>query len=157
MNAIAAALAGMKGVKALFSLGRAAVDGSTVSGWVRPNISVESYVNQWEVLQEAGAFITHHGMNSTHEAIFHRVPMISYPFFWDQPGLAETCRKFGLAVPLVEAPQGEFEEDAVRAAFSRLAEGRDSIATALSRARAWELAVIEARPPVHRRILDLMG
>ena len=157
MNTIATAIAGMKGVKALFSLGRAAVDGSTVSGWVRPNISVESYVNQWEVLREAGAFITHHGINSTHEAIFHRVPMISYPFFWDQPGMAETCRRFGLAVPIVEALQGEFGEDAVRAAFSRLTEDRDSMAAALSRARAWELAVIEGRPSVHRRIMDLMG
>ena len=42
--------------------------------------------------READLFVTHHGLNSTHEAIFNRVPMLSYPFFWDQPGLAAECR-----------------------------------------------------------------
>jgi MGT family glycosyltransferase len=157
LNTIAAVIAGLKEVEAIFSLGRAAVDGSTVAGWGRPNISVESYVNQWEVLRETGAFITHHGMNSTHEAIFHRVPMISYPFFWDQPGMAETCRKYGLAVPLADTPRGEFREDAVRAALDRLAREREAMRTSLARAKEWELAVVAGRPEVHRRILGLLG
>jgi MGT family glycosyltransferase len=157
LNTIAAAIAGMKGVEAVISLGRAAVDESRVAGWVRPNISVESYVNQWEVLRETGAFITHHGMNSTHEAIFHRVPMISYPFFWDQPDMAETCRKYGLAVPLADSPRGEFREDAVRAAFDRLDREREAMRTALAGAREWEVAVVAGRPEVHRRILGLLG
>lgn len=157
LSTIAAAFAGSKELEAIISLGGAGVDRSTVAGWVRPNVSVESYVNQWEVLREAGAFITHHGMNSTHEAIFHRVPMISYPFFMDQPGMADRCRKFGLAVPLTDSPRGEFGEDQVRVALARLAEGRDSTRAALSMAREWELAVMAGRPAVHRRILDLMG
>lgn len=157
LNTIAASFADAKGLDAIISLGGAAVDGSTVAGWVRPNVSVESYVNQWEVLRETQAFITHHGMNSTHEAIFHRVPMISYPFFWDQPGMAATCRKFGLAVPLADTPRGGFGEDRVRSALAQLAEGRDSMRAALSSAREWELAVMSARPAVHRQIIDLLG
>ena len=47
-------------------------------------------------------FVTHHGLNSTHEAIYHRTPMLSYPFFGDQPYLANRCRDLGLSVPLVD-------------------------------------------------------
>jgi len=141
----------------IISLGGAAIEGSTIAGWVRPNVSVESSVDQWDVLREAGAFITHHGMNSTHEAIFHRVPMISYPFFSDQPGMADRCRKFGLAAALADSVRGDFSEDQVRTALARLAEERDSMRAALSRAREWELAVMNGRPAVHQRILDLMG
>ena len=36
----------------------------------------------------ADAFVTHSGMNSTHEALFHKMSMVSYPIFADQPGLA---------------------------------------------------------------------
>jgi MGT family glycosyltransferase len=157
LKTIAESLGNAKGLEAIISLGGAAVDGSIVAGLVRPNVTVESYVNQWELLREARAFITHHGMNSTHEAIFHRVPMISYPFFWDQPGMAETCGKLRLAVPLSDTPRGEIGEDRVRAALARLAEDRDSMRAALLEAREWELAVMAGRPAVHRRILDLMG
>ena len=56
-------------------------------------------MDQWAVLGETDLFVTHHGLNSTHEAIFNRVPMLSYPFFWDQPGLAAKCQAFGIARP----------------------------------------------------------
>jgi len=67
---------------------------------VKPNVRVVEYADQWEALRESDVFITHHGLNSTHEAVFNRVPMISYPFFGDQPALAAKCRRFGSAVPL---------------------------------------------------------
>ena len=44
------------------------------------------------VLAAADVFVTHHGLNSTHESIAERVPMLSYPFQWDQPGMAERCQ-----------------------------------------------------------------
>ncbi len=156
LTALSTAIAGMDDVRALISLGQAEIDGKTVAALTRPNVSVRSYVDQWKVLQEADAFVTHHGMNSTHEAIFHLVPMISYPFFWDQPELAEISLKLGLAVPLSEQPRGEFDGDRVRAALKRLADGRESMLAALSRARAWEQAVMDGRSEVHRRIVELM-
>ena len=143
-------------MRAVISLGGTTIDSKILLTLTRPNVSVESYVDQWSLLREADAFFTHQGMNSTHEAIFHCVPMISYPFFSDQPGLARKCGRFGLAVPLVYNLRGEFRKDDVRAALARLSEERKHIEAALARAREWEIAVIAQRPSVHRRIIDLI-
>jgi MGT family glycosyltransferase len=156
LTTLSAAIAERDDARAIISLGQAEIDRKAVAALTRPNVSVKSYVDQWKILQEADALVTHHGMNSTHEAIFHRVPMISYPFFWDQPELAEICLKLGLAIPLTGLPRGEFDGDRVRAALKRLADGRESMLAALSRAREWEQAVMDGRPAVHRRIMELM-
>jgi UDP:flavonoid glycosyltransferase YjiC (YdhE family) len=81
LNTLAAALGRMENVQAVISLGGTELTIEKLAALLRPNVSVESYVDQWEVLQEADVFFTHHGLNSTHEAIFHGVPMVSYPFF----------------------------------------------------------------------------
>jgi MGT family glycosyltransferase len=153
---LAAAFSEMDHVRAVISLGGARVDGEALTALARPNVSVESYVDQWRILQEADAFVTHQGMNSTHEAIFHRVPMISYPFFWDQPGLAAKCCRLGLAIPLSESLRGEFGTGHVRAALAILTDKADAMKAALSRACEWEKTVMEARPSVHRQIVRLM-
>ena len=101
--------------------------------------------------------MTHHGLNSTHEAIFSRVPMISYPFFSDQPGLAERCRELGLAIPLTDRPLERVAKDRVRAALAEFEERRESMAAALERARAWELQAIAGRDSVVGRITDLIA
>jgi hypothetical protein len=75
----------------------------------------------------------------------------------DQPYLAAKCRALGLAVPLTDSPRGDFEADRVRCALAHLSRERDSMRAALLKAREWELAVIAARPAVHRRILELAG
>jgi UDP:flavonoid glycosyltransferase YjiC (YdhE family) len=122
----------------------------------RPHVRVETYVDQWDVLREASVFITHHGLNSTHEAIYHEVPMISYPFFGDQPGLAKRCQELGLAVPLVEVPRGPVSPGDVRAALARVVEEHDVMRVRLAEARGWELKTILARPSVIDRIIGLM-
>ena len=157
LMALAAAIGERDDARAIISLGHAEIGRETVAALTRPNVSVKSYVDQWRVLREADAFVTHHGMNSTHEAIFHRVPMISYPFFWDQPELADLCRKLGLAVPLADLPRGKVDEDRISAALKRLVDGRESMLAALSRAREWEQAVMDGRPAVHRRIMELIA
>lgn len=156
LTTLVAAFAGTDNVRAVISLGGAGIGSKAVGALVRPNVSVRSRVDQWRILQEADAFLTHHGMNSTHEAIFHRVPMISYPFFWDQPELAEICQKLGLAIPLTESLRGVFSQDQVRVVLTRLAGERESMREALSRARQWELAVIDNRPAVHQRVIKLI-
>jgi UDP:flavonoid glycosyltransferase YjiC (YdhE family) len=157
LTILASAFAGLDKVAAVISLGRAGVQSGSRAALIRSHVSVRSYVDQWTILREADVFFTHHGLNSTHEAIFHRVPMVSYPFFWDQPELAELCRKLGLAIPLVERPQGIFGEEDVRAVLRRLADGREAMMVSLSRAREWEQAVIDGRPAVHQRIASLMS
>ena len=113
-------------------------------------------MDQRKVLAEADVYVTHHGLNSTHEAIFHRVPMISYPFFWDQPALAAKCQRYGLAVPLADSPRGPVTEENVRAAFAAFFKTRDSLRASLVQARDWELQVLEDRPAVVRQITRLI-
>jgi len=156
LTTLAAAFAERDNVRAVISLGDAEIGRQDLAALDRPNVSVKSRVDQWRILQETDAFLTHHGMNSTHEAIFHRVPMISYPFFWDQPELAEICQKLGLAIPLTGTLRGAFSRDQVHLAVTRLAGQRESMREALSRAREWEQAVIDNRPAVHRRIAELL-
>ena len=146
----------MESVQAIISLGMAKISNETLAALVGPNVSVQTYVDQWRMLQEVDVFFTHQGMNSTHEAIFHRVPMVSYPFFSDQPALAEKCQQFGLAIPLTDSLQGTFSDDDVWGALAKLAKEREQIQLALSRAREWEEAVIENRPAVLQRIVDLI-
>jgi UDP:flavonoid glycosyltransferase YjiC (YdhE family) len=118
---------------------------------------VDGYVDQWQVLREADVFVTHQGLNSTHEAIFNRVPMLSYPFFWDQPALAETCRRLGLAVPLTNLPRGLLQEVKVRAALSELSRRGPASDAALAAARDQEIEVIANRDDVLRRVKDLIA
>lgn len=156
LTSLAAAFSRMKNVQAVISLGGKKLRKEALATLLQPNVSVERYVDQWMILQKVDAFFTHHGMNSTHEAIFHRVPMISYPFFSDQPALSEKCRRFGLSIPLTDSLRGTFSVHDVRAAMMQLSDKRDSMQADLSRAYAWEKAVLENRPAVLKRIMDLV-
>lgn len=119
-----------------------------------PRVRVEAYVDQRQVLAHTGVFLTHQGLNSTHEAIFHGVPMLSYPFFSDQPGLARRCREFGLAEPLAEAVRETVTAGDIHAALERMKLKRDLFNERLAEARNWELAAMAGRPAVIERILD---
>ena len=155
LRAISAAFAD-RDAAVLISLGRGEVAADARGELVRSNVRVVDYVDQWAVLEEAGLFITHQGINSTHEAIFHEVPMISYPFFGDQPALARRCQQLGLAVPLAE-PQARITAEALASALRRLAEDQGRFAARLAEARSWELRTIADRGAVLDRILSLAG
>jgi len=120
-----------------------------------PDFRLERYVHQWDVLGCSSVFLTHHGLNSTHEAIFQRVPMISYPFFHDQPGMAKFSQDLGLAVPLAAELRGRVSSDDILTALSRVENRRDSMTARMEEAREWELDVMAGRGGVIRRILDL--
>lgn len=157
LQVLSAAFARMRDVQVVMSLGGAPMADAMVKELLRPNVQVDSYVDQWRLLQEADAVVTHHGLNSSHEAIFHGVPMLSCPFFWDQPALATKCQSFGLAVPLAYPPRAPLDDQAVHDAMARLHERREGIAAALAQAKAWETAVIAERPAVLRLLHDLAG
>jgi MGT family glycosyltransferase len=152
--ALRTAIANRPDVDAVVSLGAAGPSGAA-DRLRAPNVRVEAYVDQWQVLSDASVFFTHQGLNSTHEAIYHRVPMVSYAFFSDQPSLAARCRELGLSVPLVEGVRGRVTPDDVHDALDRVDASRASMNAALDRARAWEDETIRARPAAIRRVLEL--
>jgi MGT family glycosyltransferase len=157
-RALRAIVSGLTGARArvLVSLGgHRETLGSIPSELTRPNVRVADYVDQWAVLRDADAFITHHGLNSTHEAIYHGVPMLSCPFIWDQPALARRCQEFGLALPLGDGVRAAPEPATVSAALERLCDEREARAARLAVAREWEDRVMAGRSRVVQRILDL--
>lgn len=150
LAALRAVVAGLRGRPALLSLG-----GSEASVEPAPNLVVERWVDQWAVLRNATLFVTHHGMNSTHEAIWHGVPMLGYPLIADQPALAATCARLGVSIPLTAEPRGAIGPDDVEAALAQADARRDAMRAALRRVRAEEAAVIAQRDVVVDRILAL--
>jgi MGT family glycosyltransferase len=154
LRGITEALMGMPSVVAVVGLGGRVPNADTHQLASR-NVRVESYLQQWDVLREAAVFITHHGLNSTHEAIYHQTPMISYPFFSDQPGLAKRCQELGLAVPLASALRGRIDPEDVRAAMACLTANRETMQERLAEARSWEMKTIRMRPQVIERIVGL--
>lgn len=156
LTAIVDAVAARDDTTALISLGGRDRGGAAVR-LARPSVRVETYVDQMRALRDATLFITHHGLNSTHEAVLHRVPMLSYPFFGDQPAMAARCHALGLAVPLSAAPRAAITAEAVHQALAAVATQRSALAARLAAGREWELAAVRHRPAVIARILALMA
>ena len=140
---------------ALLSLGRRPLTPEVRRELEAPNVVLADYVDQRRVLDEANAFVTHHGLNSTHEAVWKGVPMLSYPFFWDQPLLADKSAELGTAVPLVSAPLDPLTKQDVHDALDRVASEEEPMRAALATARDWEAQVIAERPAVVDRMLAL--
>ncbi len=155
--AISRSAAELPDLRALISLGGAELPAAEVRALERPNVAVAAFVDQWSVLAEADAFVTHNGLRSTHEAIYNRVPMISYPFFWDQPALAERCRQLGLAVPLTDGPRDPIGDSDLPRALDALARGAGAMRERLAEAGGWERELIAGRAAVVRRITELIA
>jgi UDP:flavonoid glycosyltransferase YjiC (YdhE family) len=155
LEVLSEALSTMSDIVALVSLGGG---GPTehMARLARRNVRVESYVDQWNALREASVYLTHQGLNSTHEAIFQGTPMISYPFFADQPSLAQRCQELGLAVPLVDVLRGPITSGDVRSALARVVAEREAMQARLVEARGWEIETIRGRAAVIERIVGLM-
>lgn len=143
------------GATVLVSTAGQTLSAATHARLVQAGFTVEPWVDQSTALCAADVFITHHGLNSTHEAIWHGVPMLSCPFFTDQPALAARCQALGLSVPLVTAPDAEIALGAVAAGLAALAADAEGFAARLATARQWEEAVIAGRDAVVNRILAL--
>jgi MGT family glycosyltransferase len=152
LESVVAAAPGMPHCEFTLTLGGAKL---RVSESLPANVRVESFVDQWSVLAGSDVYITHNGLNSTHESVFLRKPMISYPLFADQPLLAKRCEELGLAVPLVEGLRAPVSPRQVCEAIERVANDRATMHSRLEIARAWEDRVIASRPEVVQRILSL--
>lgn len=61
-----------------------------------PNVRIEQYVPQIQVLAECAMFVTHGGFNSTKEALRLGIPLVVIPIGGDQPYTAERVEALGL-------------------------------------------------------------
>ncbi|MCY1075205.1 macrolide family glycosyltransferase [Archangium lansingense] len=82
------------------------------------NILVRQRVPQLEVLERARVFLTHGGMNSTMEGLWHGVPLAVFPQFGDQPFNAARVSGLGLGATL--SAQDALNPKALREAIERL-------------------------------------
>jgi MGT family glycosyltransferase len=69
-------------------------------GEIPKNFIVKNYLPQTEVLKYTKLFITHGGMNSTHEGLYYGVPLIVIPQSADQPIIAAQVAHIGAGIPL---------------------------------------------------------
>ncbi|MEO2078264.1 MAG: macrolide family glycosyltransferase [Bacillus sp. (in: firmicutes)] len=69
-------------------------------GEIPPNFMVENYVPQTVVLKHTKVFITHSGMNSTHEGLYYGVPLVVLPQSADQPMIAGQVANIGAGITL---------------------------------------------------------
>ncbi|GGH20799.1 macrolide family glycosyltransferase [Paenibacillus segetis] len=69
-------------------------------GEIPENFIVKHVVPQTDVLQYTKLFITHGGMNSTHEGLYYGVPLIVIPQSADQPIIAKQVTRIGAGITL---------------------------------------------------------
>ncbi|MGH1283964.1 macrolide family glycosyltransferase [Bacillus toyonensis] len=69
-------------------------------GDIPKNFIVKNYVPQTELLTYTKLFITHGGMNSTHEGLYNGVPLVVIPQSADQPVIAKRVESLGAGVKL---------------------------------------------------------
>jgi glucuronosyltransferase len=69
---------------------------------IPPNVKFMSWLPQQDLLghPKVRLFITHGGLNSIQEAVYHRVPLIILPVFVDQPINARIAQSKGIAISL---------------------------------------------------------
>ncbi|EJS54545.1 MGT family glycosyltransferase [Bacillus cereus BAG1X1-3] len=80
-------------------------------GNIPKNFIVKNYVPQTELLKYTKLFITHGGMNSTHEGLYNGVPLIVIPQSADQPVIAKQVETLGAGIKL---HMKELTEDQLR-------------------------------------------
>ncbi|HWV02759.1 MAG TPA: glycosyltransferase [Devosia sp.] len=119
--------------------------------------TVEDFADQATELRRADIFITHGGASSVHEAIGASVPMLTLPFFSDQPVLSARCKALGIAFPLIKGLGRDDVPDAgaIRLMIEDVQAHRPQMLEALAKARAWEVRALESRPAIARRTLAL--
>ncbi|PEC22129.1 macrolide family glycosyltransferase [Bacillus cereus] len=69
-------------------------------GYIPKNFIVKNYVPQTELLTYTKLFITHGGMNSTHEGLYNGVPLVVIPQSADQPVIAKQVENLRAGITL---------------------------------------------------------
>jgi MGT family glycosyltransferase len=112
-----------------------------------PNVHIERYVPQTQLLPHCDVFISHGGFNSVKEGLSCGVPLVVLPIMSDEPYSAERCEALGVGRAL--APQERTPKaigDAVRSLLDDPS----------YRARAQELSADMHALPGADRVVELL-
>lgn len=86
-------------------------------GKIPSNFRVYNYVPQLEVLKKADIFITHGGMNSSSEGLYHDIPLIMLPQFGDQLLVSKIVKDSGAGIMI---PRIDVNENILREAVGEI-------------------------------------
>ncbi|MEU5809433.1 macrolide family glycosyltransferase [Streptomyces sp. NPDC047718] len=120
-------------------------------GEIPANFEVSRHVPQLDVLKHAGVFLTHAGMNSTMESLYHGVPMVAVPQMNEQRANALRVEELGLGRHL---PREEVTVESLRDAVKAVA-GDASVAERVRQMQATLHAVdgpVVAADAVEKRL-----
>jgi MGT family glycosyltransferase len=112
-----------------------------------PNVHIEQYVPQTQLLPHCDVFISHGGFNSIKEALSCGVPLVVLPIMSDEPYSAE--RSAALGIGRAVAP-GERTPETIREAV------RAVLTDTSYRARAQELSAEMHDLPGPERVVELL-
>jgi MGT family glycosyltransferase len=116
----------------LISVGR----GSDLSRYAGapPNFIFAEAVPQLAVLERTGVFLTHGGLNSVHESLWHGVPMVAVPQQIEQLNNAGAMQAAGAGLVIdTEAKGGDVTAGELRTAVDRVLANRKAYAAAAAR------------------------
>jgi len=91
------------------------------------NFIVRSFVPQIEILRRSAVFVTHAGMNSVQEALYHGVPLVMAPQGADQFWISTRASELGAGVVLYLA---RMEAGTIRRSIGKILSGRRYTAAA---------------------------
>ena len=89
---------GNEDVQVILSIGENAPEART--GEAPPNFIVRRFVPQLDVLARASAFVTHGGMNSVSESLYHGVPVVVIPQMGEQAIVGRRAEQLGAGLYL---------------------------------------------------------
>lgn len=105
------ALGNNKNVKVIMSIGKA--NKIEDLGEVPSNFEIYNYVPQLEILNQIDLFITHGGMNSSSEALYHNIPLIVVPQMAEQPIVAARVEELRAGINLTNKENAQCIKEAV--------------------------------------------
>jgi hypothetical protein len=138
-------------VRVIMSIGATVSEASL--GPAPPNFMVQTYVPQLEVLGRASVFVTHGGMNSVSESLYHGVPVVVIPQMGEQEIVGRRVEELGAGLCLArrEATAEKLRESVERLVTEdrfrqQAAVVRQSFQTAGGVARAADAILAFTRP-----------
>lgn len=102
-------------VRVIMSIGTTITEASL--GSPPANVVVQPYVPQLEVLRRASVFVSHGGMNSVSESLYHGVPLVVVPQMGEQEIVARQVEELGAGLCLAKK---EVTADRLRASAQRV-------------------------------------